>query len=94
SDWGSQWLKTTGLNTLSPDFEVNDEGKFKRFAVKQSGAAPGAGATRVHRLAVGIYDDAGAADSATSGTSGKLVRIYCEELDVEGPLTNVPTLVG
>ncbi|EIU15498.1 aminopeptidase N [Mycobacteroides abscessus 5S-0422] len=94
SDWGSQWLKTTGLNTLSPDFEVDDEGKFTRFAVKQSGAAPGAGETRVHRLAVGIYDDAGAADSATSGASGKLVRIHREELDVEGPLTDVPALVG
>lgn len=63
-----------------PDFEVDDEGKFTRFAVKQSGAAPGAGETRVHRLAVGIYDDAGAADSATSGASGKLVRIHREEL--------------
>ncbi|MGL5443013.1 MAG: aminopeptidase N, partial [[Mycobacterium] stephanolepidis] len=28
SDWGTQWLKTTGLNTLSPDFEVDADGKF------------------------------------------------------------------
>jgi aminopeptidase N len=87
SDWGQQWLKTTGLNTLRPDFDVDEDGKFTRFAVTQSGAAPGAGETRVHRLAVGIYDD------APDGT-GKLVRVHREELDVEGPQTDVPALVG
>lgn len=85
SDWGQQWLKTTGLNTLRADFDVDSSGKFTRFAVAQSGAAPGAGETRVHRLAVGIYDDDG---------SGKLVRVHREELDVEGPATEIPALVG
>ncbi|MCV7444015.1 aminopeptidase N [Mycobacterium paraense] len=85
SDWGRQWLKTTGLNTLRPDFDVDADGRFTRFAVTQSGAEPGAGETRVHRLAVGIYDDDGA---------GKLVRVHREELDVEGPKTEVPALVG
>ncbi len=85
SDWGQQWLKTTGLNTLRPDFDVDADGKFTRFAVTQSGAAPGAGETRVHRLAVGIYDDDGA---------GKLVRVHREELDVAGSVTEVPALVG
>ncbi|HYB81818.1 MAG TPA: ERAP1-like C-terminal domain-containing protein, partial [Mycobacterium sp.] len=45
----------------------------------------GAGETRVHRLAVGIYND----DQA-----GKLVRVHREELDVEGSVTDVPALVG
>ncbi|CPR10560.1 aminopeptidase N [Mycobacterium bohemicum DSM 44277] len=88
SDWGRQWLKTTGLNTLRPEFDVDGPGaagRFTRFAVTQSGAAPGAGETRVHRLAVGIYDDDGA---------GKLVRVHRQELDVEGPVTEVPALVG
>ncbi|OBI19419.1 aminopeptidase N [Mycobacterium sp. E2327] len=88
SDWGQQWLKTTGLNTLRPDFDVDGpgaDGKFTRFVVRQSGAAPGAGETRVHRLAIGIYDEDGA---------GKLVRVHREELDVEGPDTEVPALVG
>ncbi|MGU3503011.1 aminopeptidase N [Mycobacterium sp. C31M] len=85
SGWGRQWLKTTGLNTLSPSFDVDADGKFTRFAVRQSGAAPGAGETRVHRLAVGIYDD---------DDSGKLVRVHREELDVEGDVTDVPALVG
>jgi aminopeptidase N len=85
SHWGRQWLKTTGLNTLRADFDVDADGAFTRFAVSQSGAAPGAGETRVHRLAVGIYDDDG---------SGKLVRVHREELDVEGDSTDVPALHG
>jgi aminopeptidase N len=85
SDWGQQWLKTTGLNTLRADFDVDAAGRFTRFAVAQSGAAPGAGETRMHRIAVGIYDDDG---------SGKLVRVHREELDVSGESTEIPALVG
>ncbi len=85
SGWGRQWLKTTGLNTLHADFDVDAEGRFTRFAISQSGAKPGAGETRVHRLAVGIYDDDG---------SGKLVRVHREELDVDGETTEVPALQG
>jgi aminopeptidase N len=85
SQWGRQWLKTTGLNTLRADFDVDGDGKFTRFVIDQSGAAPGAGETRVHRLAVGIYDDDG---------SGKLVRVHREELDIDGSATEVPALQG
>ncbi|OBB16786.1 aminopeptidase N [Mycolicibacterium elephantis] len=85
SGWGQQWLKTTGLNTLRPDFDLDADGRFTRFAISQSGAQPGAGETRVHRLAVGVYDDDGA---------GKLVRVHREELDVEGSVTEVPALQG
>ncbi|MGO9032598.1 aminopeptidase N [Mycobacterium sp.] len=85
SDWGRQWLKTTGLNTLRPDFDVDEQGRFTRFAVTQSGAEPGAGETRVHRLAVGIYDDDG---------TGRLVRVHREELDISGASTEVPALVN
>jgi aminopeptidase N len=83
SDWGRQWLKTTGLNSLRADFDVDDEGRFTRFAVRQGGARPGAGETRVHRLAIGIYDG-----------SGKLVRVHREEIDVAGEITEVPALLG
>ena len=87
SDWGRQWLKTTGLNTLRADFDVDAEDRFTRFAITQSGAAPGAGETRVHRLAIGIYDD----DPAGSG---QLVRVHRTELDIDGPRTEVDSLVG
>ncbi|AQA06565.1 aminopeptidase N [Mycobacterium sp. MS1601] len=85
SGWGRQWLKTTGLNTLRADFDVDDDGHFTRFAINQGGAAPGAGETRVHRLAVGIYDE---------DATGKLVRVHREELDVEGSVTEVAALQG
>jgi aminopeptidase N len=84
SDWGAQWLKTTGLNLLRPSFELDDEGRFTRFAVVQGGARPGAGELRTHRLAVGVYDD----------RDGKLVRTHRVEVDVEGERTEVPELVG
>ncbi|MEV4631626.1 aminopeptidase N [Rhodococcus coprophilus] len=86
SDWGAQWLKTTGLNILRPDFEVADDGTFTRFAVVQEGAQPGAGEWRVHRLAIGVYDDDG---------SGRLVRTHRVEIDVDAAArTEVPELVG
>jgi aminopeptidase N len=87
SNWGQQWLKTTGLNTLRADFDADADGKFTLFVVQQSGAAPGAGETRVHRLAIGIYDD-------DVSEPGKLVRVHREELDVDGSETEVPALVG
>lgn len=85
SGWGAQWLKTTGLNIVRPDFEVDAEGKFTSFAVVQEGAAPGAGERRVHRLAVGVYAD----------QDGKLVRTKRVELDLDAAeRTDVPELIG
>ncbi len=84
-EWAAAWLQTTGINRLAPEFEVDGDGRFTSFAIRQSGAAPGAGEFRPHRLAVGIYDDDG---------SGALVRAERVELDVTGELTDVPGLVG
>ncbi|GGF38722.1 aminopeptidase N [Williamsia phyllosphaerae] len=85
SDWGDQWLRTTGINVLRADFDVDESGKFTRFEVVQEGATPGAGELRTHRIAVGIYDD---------DADGKLVRVQRVELDVEGERTEVGELVG
>src|SRR5690606_4222065 len=86
SDWGTQWLQTTGLNLLRPDFDVNDEGRFTRFTCVQNGTAPGAGEARFHRLAIGVYDDDGA---------GKLVRTHRVEVDVSAAARpDGPELVG
>ncbi|GAB3135979.1 aminopeptidase N [Tsukamurella serpentis] len=84
SGWGAQWLKTTGINILRPDFELDDAGRFTRFSVVQEGAEPGAGELRTHRLAVGVYSD----------EDGRLVRSHRVELDVDGARTEVPELVG
>ncbi|MFD9964340.1 aminopeptidase N [Amycolatopsis sp. NPDC058986] len=83
--WSAQWLETTGLNSLSPRYEVGADGTFSSFAVVQTGAKPGAGELRTHRVAVGVYDEDG---------SGRLVRSHRVELDVDGERTDVPALVG
>ena len=82
--WSAQWLETTGLNSLSPRYEIAADGTFASFAVVQSGAKPGAGELRTHRVAVGVYDD----------IDGKIVRTQRVEIDVEGERTAVPELVG
>ncbi len=83
--WSAQWLQTTGLNMLRPQFSLDEQGRFTAFTVVQSPARPGAGEFRTHRLAIGIYDEDG---------SGGLVRTHRVELDVDGERTEVPDLVG
>ncbi|QGU08085.1 Aminopeptidase N [Corynebacterium occultum] len=82
-DWADQWLRSTGINRLSPDFEV-EGGKYTRFSITQSGAEPGAGELRTHRIAVGLY----------SLIDGRVSRTKRVELDIEGASTAVPELVG
>ncbi|GAB2757876.1 aminopeptidase N [Amycolatopsis magusensis] len=83
--WSAQWLETTGLNSLTPRFEVDGEGRFSSFEVVQSGAKPGAGELRTHRIAIGVYDE----DDA-----GRITRTQRVELDVTGERTAVPDLTG
>ncbi|MGO1379502.1 MAG: aminopeptidase N [Corynebacterium sp.] len=87
SDWADQWLKTTGINTLGTETEVTD-GTYSSFAVTQSGAAPGDGETRTHRLAVGLYD------LQDEGDAASVVLRRRVETDVAGASTDVPELVG
>jgi aminopeptidase N len=84
--WSEKWLRTTGINTLRPDFEVDDSGRFTRFAVVQSAPSEVAAGNvlRPHRLAIGCYEE----------QDGRLVRVNRVELDVDGPSTDVPELVG
>ncbi|SDE67402.1 aminopeptidase N [Auraticoccus monumenti] len=83
SDWSAQWLETSGVNTLSPRFETDDEGRFTSFAVAQD--APEQWPTlRSHRMAIGLYDLDG----------DRLTRTTRLEVDVVGALTEVPELVG
>ena len=85
SNWSQQWLHTTGLNILRPEYTIDSEGKITNFTVIQEGATPGAGELRPHRLAIGIYDDS---------ADGKLIRIHRIETDVTGERTEVPGLIG
>jgi aminopeptidase N len=84
SRWSQQWLETSGVNTLRPELELDESGRFASFAILQTPAEPGDGPMRDHRLAVGLY--------RADGT--KLVRTERVELDVSGARTEVPELVG
>ncbi|GAA3339584.1 aminopeptidase N [Curtobacterium pusillum] len=97
SEWSKLWLETAGVNTLRPEIETDESGVITAFAVLQE--APADHPTlRPHRLAIGVYaftQDADApfgADTASAG--GKLERIHRVEIDVDGPRTEVPELVG
>ncbi|SHL21666.1 aminopeptidase N [Pseudonocardia thermophila] len=98
SDWGAQWLRTTGLNLLRPSFEVGEDGRYTRFEVVQCGARPGAGELRTHRIAIGVYDDGDPGETTGDGRDPervrKIVRKQRVEIDVTGERTPVDALVG
>src|SRR5262245_6325345 len=88
SAWSREWLQTAGPNALRSSFTLDDGGRFSSFAIEQdapvlTGDAP-AGPARSHRVAIGLYDH----------TPTGLERVERVELDVVGPNTAVPALVG
>lgn len=84
TSWAQLWLETAGVNTLTTDVEVDQDGVITKFGIKQT--APADYPTiRPHRLAVGFYD---------FNDQDKLVRVERLELDVDGEYTSVPELVG
>ncbi|MEW1821772.1 aminopeptidase N [Arthrobacter sp. NPDC080031] len=82
--WGKLWLETAGVNTLSPELEVDANGIITSFAILQT-AIDEQPTLRPHRLAVGFYN---------LSAEGKLERTHREELDVDGPRTDVAALAG
>jgi aminopeptidase N len=83
-DWSKAWLQTAGPNTLRSEFAVDASGQFTEFAVLQE-AAPEHPTLRPHHIAIGFYN---------MTADGALVRTHRLEVDVAGPRTEVPSLVG
>src|SRR3954469_8019520 len=81
SAWSEKWLETAGVNTLRPEFEVDEEGRFTSLAVAQT-APPEWATIRPHRLGIGLYNI----------RDGRLVRDGRLELDVDGDRTEVSEL--
>ncbi len=81
--WAQEWLQTAGVNTLAAEFELDAEGRYASFAVRQTAAADQPQLRR-HRLGLGLYD----------AVDGRLVRRTSLEADVSGELTEVADLVG
>ncbi len=84
--WAQEWLQTSGVNTLSTRFEVEDRadgtGVFTSFAVEQT-AIEAFPTLRRHRIAIGLYNR----------VEGRLVRTERIETDVRGASTPVPELL-
>jgi aminopeptidase N len=81
--WAKEWLQTSGVNTLAPEFELAADGSYSSFSVRQTGAGDNA-TLRRHRIGIGLYDE----------VDGRLVRRRNLETDVEGDLSEIPELVG
>jgi len=88
SGWAQEWLQTAGVNTITPVFELAEDGTYASFAVRQT-AIDEQPTLRRHRLGIGVYNTA-----SDSGGNGKLVRSEYVEVDVVGELTEIPELVG
>jgi aminopeptidase N len=83
-DWAAEWLQTSGVNTLAADFELDDEGNYSAFAVRQT-APEDYPTLRRHRIGIGLYD---------AGSGGRLVRRTGVEVDIAGASTEIAELVG
>ncbi|WP_299052020.1 aminopeptidase N [uncultured Nocardioides sp.] len=81
--WATEWLQTTGVNTLTPELEVDADGVITAAAVRQ-GAHPDHPTLRRHRIGVGLYDL----------TDDGLRRRTSFETDVRDEVTEVAELVG
>ena len=83
SDWAQRWLKTSGPSTLALDVTTDDNGVITAAAMTQTvaGSDP---TLRPHRVGIGRYDL----------LSGRLDRVGYVEVDVDGPRTELPELVG
>jgi aminopeptidase N len=82
--WAEEWLQTGGVNTLTAEFELDADGRYSSFRVRQS-AHPDFPVLRRHRIGVGLYD---------RDAHGRLVRRTTVETDVTGATTDVAKLVG
>ena len=81
--WSREWLQTAGVNTLRPEYELDDQGRFTTFAVRQEAVAEYP-VLRSHRIAIGLYDR----------ESGGLVRRHRVETDISGERTEIAELAG
>ena len=92
SGWAKLWVETSGMSTLSADYDVDAEGRFSSFAVLQDAPRDTSpdNTLRPHRLAIGLYRYS----SADNNAPAKLVRTDRVEVDVDGDRTEIAELVG
>ncbi|GAC1382058.1 MAG: aminopeptidase N [Marmoricola sp.] len=83
TSWATEWLQTSGVNTLQADFQLAEDGTFTTFAIGQT-AHPDYPTLRRHRIGIGLYDL----------VDERLVRRRYVETDISGAHTDVVELIG
>jgi aminopeptidase N len=87
--WAEEWLQTAGVNTLTPEFTLDENGAYASLDVVQT-AHPDHPTLRRHRLGIGLYDVV----PGEGGGADRLVRRSYIEVDVEGERTEIKEAVG
>ncbi|MCF2705857.1 aminopeptidase N [Arcanobacterium haemolyticum] len=82
SRWTKLWLEESGVNIVTPEISVDENGTITSFSILQE--SDGRSSLRPHRMAVGGFDL----------VDGKLTRVLDTELDVDGERTDVADFVG
>ncbi|CAN5190842.1 aminopeptidase N [soil metagenome] len=82
--WASAWLQTSGVNTLSPEFSLDETGSYASFTVRQTQSDDSSSTLRPHRIGIGLYDH----------LDGRLARRTVIESDVVGEVSEVAGLIG
>jgi aminopeptidase N len=88
--WSKVWLETAGINTIRPEFTLDESGHYATFDLVQSAPTEVAASNvlRPHRLAIGLYNDGPTDGTPTLQRTGRI------ELDVVGERTSVDELIG
>ncbi len=83
SDWADRWLRTAGVNSLQVQLQADADDVITAATLGQ-GAIEAHPTLRPHRLGIGRY----------AVREGRLERVGYHEVDVDGPSTPLPELVG
>ena len=86
--WAKEWLQTSGVDTFTPAFELDESGSYRSFSVLQTATVENP-TLRRHRIAIGLYDL-----EANDDGDERLVRRTTVEVDVHGEVTEIADLVG
>ena len=85
TEWGEQWLRRSGVDTLRPEVEMDDAGRWRTVRITATGP-DGQPATRPHRVAVGVYDE-------VDGAVTRRAQVLVDVPGTPGPV-EVPALAG
>ena len=55
--WAQEWLQTSGVNTLAPEFELDADGSYAVLRGAPDAPTPTIPTLRRHRLGIGLYDE-------------------------------------